>query len=75
MTEMQYDYQPSGPEIEQADHYDTTFCNEPKCGLHIFSLRADGSIICETILSAESTLSLIKYCGNHLYQKATRSTE
>jgi len=72
MTQMEFDYQPSGPEIEQADHYDTTFCGEIECGLHIFSRRVDGTIICETILSAQATLSLVEYCRKHLYQKATR---
>jgi len=72
MTEMKYDYEPSGPEIEKADHYETTFCDDLDCGLHIFSMRRDGTTICETVLSAESTLRLIGYCKNHLYQKATR---
>jgi hypothetical protein len=74
MTQIEYDYQPSGPEVEQADHYDTTFCDDLGCGLHIFSLRVDGTIICETILSAKATLSLVEYCKNHLYHKATRRT-
>jgi hypothetical protein len=69
---MEFDYQPSGPEVEQADHYDTTFCGDAGCGLHIYSLRADGTIICETILSEQATLKLVAYCQQHLYHKATR---
>jgi predicted ABC-type ATPase len=71
---MEYDYEPSGPEIEKADHYETTFCGNIECGLHIFSMRADNTIICETTLSATATLSLVEYCKKHLYQKATRRT-
>jgi hypothetical protein len=72
--EMEFDYEPSGPEIEKADHYDATFCNDTNCGLHIFSRRADGTVICETILSAKQTLDLIDYSQRHLYQKATKRT-
>lgn len=72
MTEMEYDYTPSGPEVEKADHYEATFSAELDCGVHITSFRADGEIICETTLSAVDTLSLVKYCQDHLYQKATR---
>lgn len=72
MSEMQFDYQPTGPEVEKADHYEATFCGDVDAGLHMFSFRADGTIICETTLSAEATLSLVRYCMNHLYQKATR---
>jgi hypothetical protein len=75
MNEMEYDYEPSGPEIEKADSYNTTFCDSPNCGLHIFSYRADETIICETILSADQTLSLVEYCKNHLYHKATKREE
>jgi hypothetical protein len=72
MAEMVFDYQPSGPEVEKADHYEATFCGDIESGLHIFSYRADGTIICETTLSAAATLSLVEYCKKHLYQKATR---
>ena len=70
--EMTFDYEPSGPEIEKADQYDATFCSDKDCGIHIFSRRADGTIICETIMSAKQTLDFITYCQAHLYQKATR---
>jgi len=72
MTQLEFDYQPSGPEIEKADYYEATFCNDIEGGIHIFSFRANGTIICETSLSAKATLSLVEYCRNHLYQKATR---
>jgi len=72
---MEFDYRPSGPEVEKADHYDVTFCDDPECGLHIFSYRADGTIICETTLSVKATLDLVKYCIPHLYDKATRRSE
>jgi predicted ABC-type ATPase len=72
MNEIEYDYEPSGPEVEKADHYEATFCGSPNCGLHIFSLREDGTIICETTLSEKATLSLVEYCKKHLYQKATK---
>lgn len=71
IRESDYDYEPSGPEVVKADHYDATFCSDKDCGLHIFSRREDGSVICETILSAKDTLSLVRYCQKHLYQKAT----
>jgi hypothetical protein len=71
-NENNFDYEPSGPEIEKSDHYDVTFCSDKNCGIHLFSRRVDGTIICETILSAEQTLNLIEYCKKHLYQKATR---
>jgi hypothetical protein len=72
VTEMAYDYEPSGPEVEKANHYEATFCKEPNCGVHIFSYREDGKVICETILSIEATLRLVEYCKAHLYNKATR---
>jgi len=72
MSSIEFDYKPSGPEVEQADHYDATFCDDLECGIHIFSYRADGTVICETILSAERTLSLLRYSQKHLYDKATR---
>jgi predicted ABC-type ATPase len=72
MKEIEFDYTPSGPEIEKADNYETTFCGDLECGLHIFSYRKDGTIICETTLSAKATLDLVEYCKKHLYQKATR---
>lgn len=72
MSEMEYDYEPSGPEVEKADHYEATFSEELDCGVHITSFRADGTIICETTLTAKDTLRLIEYCKDHLYHKATR---
>jgi hypothetical protein len=68
---IEYDYDPYGPAVIRAHHFDATFCDEKGCGLHIFSRREDGSIICETILSEKTTLDVIRYCQKHLYQKAT----
>jgi hypothetical protein len=75
MTKIEFDYQPSGPEVEKADHYEATFCGDIDCGLHIYSFRDNGTIICETNLSAKATLDLVEYCKKHLYQKATRRNQ
>ena len=72
MTEMEYDYTPSGPEVEKADHYDATFSPELDCGVHITSFRADGTIICETILTAELIVNPTGTAKTHPDQKATR---
>jgi hypothetical protein len=38
------------------------FCDNPECGLHILSLDGKGRTICETVMSAEGTIELLKYC-------------
>jgi hypothetical protein len=66
------DWRP-GPDIERAYCFDAAFCADPECGLHIVPKRKDGSAICEIVMTARQTLTVIEVCQNHLYDKATRN--
>jgi hypothetical protein len=57
------------PQAELAHHFDTAFCGEPTCGLHMTARREDGSPICEIVVSREGTLALIEHCKDNLYAK------
>jgi hypothetical protein len=61
-----------GPEVERADSYEMAFCEDPKCGLHIIARRKNGSAICEIVMSATGTLTLVECCKDFLYDKAVR---
>lgn len=58
------------PDAEKAHHFEAAFCGSPGCGLHVIPCRADGTPICEVVMSAESTLGLIELCQRELYAKA-----
>jgi hypothetical protein len=61
-----------GPEVERAYAFDMAFCADPYCGLHIIPTRADGSPICEIVMSASQTLDMIEHSKTMLYEKATK---
>lgn len=63
-----------GPETPRAHSFDTAFCRDPNCGLHIVPYDADGKPICEIVLSATQTLTLVEICKEQLFDKATRRT-
>ena len=54
---------------ERAHAFQLMFCARPTCGVHILSLRADDTPICETVMSQEQTLAMIEYCKANLYAK------
>lgn len=58
-----------GPEIERAHSFETAFCGDPNCGLHIIPRRANGSPICEIVMSAAQTLALVNLGKDMLYLK------
>jgi hypothetical protein len=57
------------PECERAYSFDTAFCTDPNCGLHMIAKREDDSAICEIVMSAEQTLKLVQYIKDVLYMK------
>lgn len=61
-----------GPEVERAHAFDAAFCGDANCGLHIVPLRKDGTAICEVVMSADQTLTIVQVCKEHLYDKATK---
>jgi hypothetical protein len=61
-----------GPETPRAHHFEAAFCDDPRCGLHIVAMRETGSPICEIVMSASQTLTLIEICRDYLYSKAVR---
>jgi hypothetical protein len=60
------------PETERAYSFDMMFCADPYCGLHIIPCRADGTPICEIVMSASQTLNVIEHSKKMLYEKATK---
>ena len=64
-----------GPEVERAHHFDAAFCDRLGCGLHIIPFRKDGTPICEVVMSATQTLTVIQICQGFLYDKATRQDD
>ena len=59
------------PEAPRSRAVAISFCNDPRCGVHILALDEDDEPICETVMSREMTLELIKLCKADLYEKAT----
>lgn len=57
------------PDVELAHSFETGFCEDPSCGLHIVPKRADGTPICEMVMSADQTLRLGEYIKDVLYVK------
>lgn len=57
------------PEVEKAYAFETGFCEDPSCGLHIIPCRENGEAICEIVMSAEQTLKLGQYIKDVLYVK------
>ena len=65
------DWRP-GPETPRAFSFDAAFCADPQCGLHIVAQSESGRPICEIVMSADQTRTLIELCKDHLYDKAVR---
>jgi hypothetical protein len=60
-----------GPD-KQAHSFDAVFCSSPACGLHIIARDSTGAAICEVVMSAVQTLTVVELCQEYLYDKATR---
>ncbi len=60
------------PDTELSFGVAFSFCDDPKCGLHILSLRQDNTPICETVLSREMTLEMMRLCKSFMYEKAAQ---
>jgi len=61
-----------GPEVPRAARFESAFCDDPNCGLHILSFDRHNKPICETVVSADGTRRLVGICQDWLYDKATR---
>jgi hypothetical protein len=57
--------------MKRAHHFETAFCEDPECGLHLFACEEGGRRICEIVMSAQTTVELMKVCKKFLYDKAT----
>lgn len=60
------------PDVPRAHHFEAAFCDDPNCGLHIVAKRESGAPICEIVMSANQTLTLIEISQDFLYNKAVR---
>ena len=63
------------PKAPYAERFNSFFCNDPKCGLHIVAYDFDDKPICEIVMSVNQTWTIIERSKAHLYDKATRRTE
>lgn len=67
-----------GDDIEVAHSFLLSFCENPRCGVHLIPMRnvknARGRSvkqpICEVALSLNQTRALIQFCQDHLYEQA-----
>jgi hypothetical protein len=50
---------PLEPEVPRAARQVSTFCNDPKCGLHIVPYDSDDKPICEIVMSLNQTWMII----------------
>ena len=64
-----------GPEVPYAERVNSTFCNGPKCGLHVIAYDSDDKPICEIVMSVDQMWTIIEHSKANLYDKATRRTE
>jgi len=60
------------PQAPLAHGYQLMFCDAPNCGLHVIAVDKDNNPICEVVMSAEGTKTLVEICQGELYDKATR---
>ena len=65
---------PLEPEVPRAARQVSTFCNDPKCGLHIVPYDSDDKPICEIVTSLNQTWMIIGRSKAYIYT-ATRITE
>jgi len=57
--------------MKRAHHFETAFCEDPRCGLHITGCDENNQPICEIVMSAQTTVEMIEMCKRVLYDKAT----
>lgn len=63
------------PRCEKAHAFQTYFCEDPNCGLHIVPTRVDGTPICEMVMSAEHTLAFLNHTKDILYAKTVEKDD
>lgn len=63
------------PDVTRAHHFEAAFCEDPNCGLHIVAKYESGKPICEIVMSASQTRTLVDICKDFLYDKAVRRSD
>ena len=61
--------------MKRAHHFETTFCEDPTCGLHVIGCEPDGTPICEIVMSADTTRAVIELCQTMLYDKTVKQVQ
>lgn len=59
----------------RAHRYESAFCGDPLCGVHIIGFDINNRPMCEIVLSPSMTIAHIALCQAGLFKKAALSDE